>query len=674
MNKDTFLKYLPLGVLFVILVLVMPKNSRFPYDYRQGSEWTYENLFAEFDFPIYKTDDQLREEYSASASELVPYYRFSEEVVNKNLSAADKLSLGSLRRAVLTEMRSIYSKGVMADEGRRNDAPEADVIYLQKDKRAIKTPISEVYRQTDARAKLLADLSALTSINVDSLLRDQGVYDLIVPNVIYDEVTTELVNQEQGVTVSPTSGYVTAGQLIVSEGEIVTAEVEQMLDSYKKEYEENVGYLGPPFLLWLGDIIISLALVVLLYFVISFCYPTIFKDARYPYVVVLFALSATASFIGSRFGDSVLFCIPFTLIALMLQAFMKPKGVAVFYTISLVPLLVCSENGPVLFIMFLTAGIFSAYIFHYFQRGWKQFINALITFAILSVLFLGFRAADLVVGHVGYHLFYLFIASFLTVAGYPLVYLFEKVFNLVSKSRLAEFCDTSAPIIRELEKKAPGTFQHSLQVMNMAEAVARAVDVNPDLVRAGALYHDIGKMENPQCFVENEYNLKPGEQHRYHAELTPMQSAHDIIKHVSDGMEIAARNRIPKIVSEFILTHHGTTTVKFFLNKYLNAGGDPAYTDEFRYKGEKPHSKEQIILMLCDSCEAASRTLNSNTAEAYSAFVESIVAGKMEEGQFDDAEISISELNKVKEALKTYLAQLNHERIAYPKRKKINNK
>ena len=298
-----------------------------------------------------------------------------------------------------------------------------------------------------------------------------------------------------------------------------------------------------------------------------------------------------------------------------------------------------------------------------------QFVSALITFAFLALLYIGFSAADIVAGDMWQNIIRLLIGSLLTVAGYPLVYLFERVFNLVSNQRLQELCNTSNQLVRQLEQKAPGTFQHSLQVMNMADAVARAIDENPDFLRAAALYHDIGKVNNPMCFVENEFSLGQDE-HKYHSELSPLQSAHDIIRHVEDGVLIAKKHRLPQLIIDFITTHHGTTTVRYFYDKFLKEGGDPERIDEFRYTGRKPKSKSQIILMLCDSIEAASRTLKGNNdPETYSRFVEGIVAGKMQEGQFDDAEISISELNIVKETLKQYIAQLNHERIAYPKSK-----
>jgi len=458
----------------------------------------------------------------------------------------------------------------------------------------------------------------------------------------------------------------------VQEGEIVTAEIAQMLDSYKREFETNFGYAGSPILLTLGNALIALAIIALLFLSLYFNNPKIFYDSRYPYLVVVFLLAASAALLLSRWDETVLYVVPFTLVALLLQAFMKNRVVVPVYVVSLLPLLIFPHDGPVLFVMFLVAGMVAIYAFRFFNRGWRQFITALITFAVLALVYLGFHAAELVAGNVWRALLRLFIGSMLTVAGYPLIYLFERVFNLVSISRLIELCDVSNPLIRELEQRAPGTFQHSLQVMNMADTVARSVDANADLVRAGALYHDIGKMNNPLCFIENESLVRRGDAPGYHDGLSPEQSAHDIIRHVADGVEIAQKHRLPDLLIDFIRSHHGTTTTAYFYDRFLQGGGDPALAGEFRYPGIKPLTKEQIILMLCDSVEAASRTLTHSTPEAYSEFVEQIVAGKMDEGQFDRADISISELGTVKDSLKQYLAQIHHERVVYPKHKQKN--
>lgn len=673
MDKRTRLNtFIPLAVVTVVLSLVMPRSARFSYDYRKGREWKYETLFAQFDFPIYKTEEQMREERSSMSAGMIPYYRYSDEQTNRTLRSVESLDLGPARKAVLSSLRRIYAKGVVSDDIEKKTGSGAgrDLAYLQKDKRAVKIPSSELYRLTEAREKLFADVRESVRMNVDSVFRACGLYDLIVPNVIYDRQTTELVYEESGETVSPTSGYVTAGQLIVQNGELVTADVAQMLDSYKKEYESNMGYPGSPFLVALGNLIIALCIAAMLFFAVRFSNPLIFQDTRYSYILVVFTLFAVISLIIVRIDEKLLYFVPFTLVALLLKAFMKPKVIIPVYMISLVPALVFIHDGAVFFCMYFIAGMVSMYVVDHFLRGWKQFILAFITFAALGLCFLGFRAADLVAGSVWRVLLDLFVGSMLTVAGYPLIYLFEKIFNLVSDSRLLELCDTSSPVIRELEKKAPGTFQHSLQVMNMAEAVARAVDINPDLVRVGALYHDIGKMSNPLCFVENESIILKENDEKYHSSITPLQSARDIIRHVEDGVETARRHYLPSVITDMIRSHHGTTLARFFYEKYLRAGGDPGREAEFRYNGVKPVTKAQAVLMICDSIEAASRTLRDHSQEAYARFVSGIIQEKMDDGQLDKADVSIGELGIIKDTLAAYLGQLHHGRIAYPKRTK----
>ena len=677
MRKNVYNIVAPLILVFVVLVLMMPRTAKFNYDYRKGRPWKYETLFAQFDFPIYKTDEQLRQERSSFDETVIPYYRFSEEITNKNLKAISGLDLENLRNAVISAMRSIYQKGVIQDETTRkfDGSLSNEVIFIQKNKRAEKVPLSEVYKVSDARAKLLADISPLTRRNVDSLFRKAGVYDYLVPNVLFDEQTTTIVHSESDKSVSPTSGYVSAGQLIVSSGEIVTSDIAQILDSYKREYVMNMGAEGPAILYWIGNILIALGFVVILFLAIYYANRRIFLDSRYPYLLTVFSLAALTGLLIVRTNENLLFYIPFTLFALYLQAFMRKRVIAPVYIISLMPLLVFAHNGAVLFVMYIVAGMIAIYVFDYFQKGWRQFVTAFITFGVLALLYLGFRAADLIEGNVWLTLLSLFIGSMLTVAGYPLVFLFEKLFNLVSNSRLIELCDTSNPLVRELEKKAPGTFQHSLQVMNMVEAVARAVDDNPNQLRAGALYHDLGKMNNPLCFVENEsVALKTETFHKYHEDLTPLQSAQDIIRHVTDGVEIAKKHHLPSIIVDFIKTHHGTTKVTYFYNKFLQQGGSEENVSDFTYPGPPPSTKSQILLMLCDSVEAASRTLTDYSLESCSRFIDRIVAGKMEEGQFDNADITVRELSIVKDTLVNYLAQTHHERIVYPNRKNKKNK
>lgn len=666
---------IPLVVLFLVLTLIFPRTAKFSYDYRKGSPWSHETLLAQFDFPILKTDEQIREEKSRSKSVVIPYYRYRQDIVDNCRKAAEGIDMGGysyLRPLIVASMDGIYSNGVVPDEGVKLDGhsdPSGAVLYIQKDKRAGKKPVSEVFKESEAKNRLLSDIAAkYPRINADSVLRSAGIYDFIVPNLEYDPKTTELVRSESSNQVSTTQGFVSAGQLIVSEGEIVTAEIAQMLDSYKVEYENSMGYGGPRILFWLGNAFIAFALVLLFFLMIYFLNRRLFMDHRkFWYLIFIFIIASVLALIINKFAPRCLYMVPFTLTALYLEAFFKNKVIFPICCVSFLPLLVFAENGVVLFVMFLLASIVAVFTFRFFNQGWQQFIMSGIVFVSILVTYFGFRMIDMVNDDPYMAVLYMFIGSMLIVAGYPLIYLFERMFNLVSSSRLRELCDANNKLLRELEHKAPGTFQHSLQVMNMCDAAARAIDANVLLVRAGALYHDIGKMKNPLCFIENE-SMSPKGVH-YHEHLSPKESARAIIKHVSDGLELAAENRLPDVIQDFILTHHGTSNTSYFYNKYLNEGGDPNDVSDFFYKGRKPQTKEQIILMICDTLEAASRTLKDNSAATFSVFVENIVASKMKIGQFDQADISIKDLNTVKETLKAYLSQIYHERVVYPQRK-----
>jgi putative nucleotidyltransferase with HDIG domain len=357
--------------------------------------------------------------------------------------------------------------------------------------------------------------------------------------------------------------------------------------------------------------------------------------------------------------------MPFTLISLYLLAFFTKRVVFSVYFISLLPMLVFSPAGVELFVMYLVAGSVAMLVFGFFNRGWLQFVTAFIVFVVMTIVWGAFRLTDGIGGLADHHtVFDMALGALLSVACYPLIYLFEKIFKLVSNTKLAELSDTNNKLLRELADKAPGTFQHSLQVMNLADAAARSINANVLLVRAGALYHDIGKIANPQCFTENQTS-----EIRYHEGLTPKESAQEIIRHVSDGLVIADRHGLPAEIKDFIISHHGTSAAGYFLTQYLNDGGNPEEVSDFYYDGRRPVAKEEVVLMICDAVEAASRSLKDYSQESISGLVDRIVDGKAAEDQFDDADISLREVSTMKETIKSYLQQMYHSRVSYPKRK-----
>ena len=670
----TFKAYVPLIGLFLLLVFIMPRSPKFNYDYGKGSPWMHETLLAQFDFPVLKTEAQLLEEREKAGSEIVPYYRHDAKALVRSRAALSSLDMGaysSLRPALEENLTYVYSKGILAPSAGQNsddlkDNP-ASLIYVQKDRRAAKVPVSEVFTLEDATIYLYDGLlKSYPEINADSLYSAVHLSSVVIPDLIFDQQTTDLVHEEKVNFVSATQGVVRAGQVIVSEGEMVTAEIEQLLDSYKAEYDKSVGYGSSEVFMWIGNILIAFFIVLVLFLAICYCNFRIFDEYnKYLYLLMIFGIAALASSIVAKTDPGLFYMMPFTLISLYLLAFFSRRMVFSVYFISLLPMLIFAPNGVELFMVYLVAGCVCILIFEFFNRGWLQFVTALIVFAVMTVVWGAFRLVDGVEGIRDYRtILDLGLAALLSVAGYPLIYLFEKVFKLVSNTKLTELCDTNNTLLRTLADKAPGTFQHSLQVMNLADAAARSIDANVLLVRAGALYHDIGKTVNPQCFTENETSGI-----RYHSGLAPKESAQEIIRHVSDGLAIAEKNGLPGIIKEFIVSHHGTTSTGYFLTQYLNDGGDPNDVAEFYYDGVKPSTKEQVILMICDAVEAASRSLKDYSPESISSLVDRIVDGKAREDQLTEADISLRDISRLKEVIKAYLSQMYHSRVSYPKRR-----
>ena len=634
----------------------------------------HETLLAQFDFPVLKTEAQLLEERDKAGSDIVPYYRHDAKALSQSrlaLASLDMDGYSFLKPVLEDNLTYVYSKGILAPSAGQNteelkDNP-ASLIFLQKDRRAMKVPVSEVFTIEDAEAYLYDGLlKAYPEIDADSLYLALPLNTVIIPDLIFDQQTTDLVHEEKVNFVSATQGVIRTGQVIVSEGEIVTAEIEQLLDSYKAEYDKSVGYGSSEVFMWIGNILIAFFIVLVLFLAICYCNFRIFDEFnKYLYLLMVFGIAALASSIVAKTDPALFYMMPFTLISLYLLAFFSRRMVFSVYFISLLPMLIFAPNGVELFMVYLVAGCVCIFVFGFFNRGWLQFVTALIVFAVMAVVWGAFRLVDGVDGLKDYRtILDLGLAALLAVAGYPLIYLFEKIFKLVSNTKLTELCDTNNTLLRTLADKAPGTFQHCLQVMNLADAAARSIDANVLLVRAGALYHDIGKTANPQCFTENETSGI-----RYHAGLSPKESAQEIIRHVSDGLAIAEKHGLPGIIKEFIVSHHGTTSTGYFLTQYLNDGGDPEDVAEFYYDGVKPVTKEQVVLMICDAVEAASRSLKDYSQQNISSLVDRIVDGKVREDQLSDADISIRDINRMKEVIKSYLMQMYHSRVSYPKRK-----
>lgn len=657
-------------VLAVLMILLYPKEGRFRYEYQKGRPWMYETLISPIDFPILKTETEMLQEKEERASETVAYYSYDPTVAGPVLEQfvhkAMELQLDeTLTREIYGQLNQAYERGVVSEFGM--DDVSDRVISVKRDKRATELPASDVYDIERAYTVLRSDLAyAFPAADIDSLAALLNLRAFIVPNLFFDVNTTELVHREAVNYISPTKGMFYAGQLIVSKGETVTGEICEILDSYKAEYKMSYGYSGSPEALWASHFLIVLIILSALAFTLYFVDRSLLGDLRRMiFLMLMLLLSFAAVSIFFREDQRLLYLCPFAVLALYMSAFFKDDLAWAVYAITLIPVLLIPENGMELFFINLIGGTVALFGYRLFNRGWLQFLNILFIFLSMSLVSVAFKLG---MGELSYALksanfVFLSINAVLSIVLYPFVFLFERIFGLVSYSRLWDLSDTNNKLLQSLQYKAPGTFQHSLQVANLAENAVRQIGGDAMLVRVGALYHDIGKMENPMCFIENQAKGVD-----YHAGLTPEQSARAIIKHVEDGLAMARKGNLPENVTDFIASHHGRSMTLYFYNVYCNNGGDPGNKEPFTYKGKLPRSKEQVVVMMADAVEAASRSLKDYSEESISDLVDKILALKFDDSQLAEADISIREINLVKESFKRYLGQIYHARIAYPKR------
>ncbi len=681
-TKNTFknrIIYVCLFVAFVVMMLFFPNEGRFKYDYQKGRPWTYETLVAPIDFPLLKSQAELLAEKEEAASKVVPYYIYDRNVLplqlqklktNQMLAAVD----ASVGEILVNSFNHIYGNGVMPDksaslqESIGSAVENTSYIFVQKERRAVEVPLSEIFTKNSAVEYIKSCLlEANPYTNADSLIWVVGIKDLILPNLSYDAATTKMLHKNAVDYVSPTKGMIYTGQLIVSEGEMVTAEIEQMLDSYKAEYDLSLGYSEGSFKLVLGHVIFVLVILALIYVTIYFVDIDMFKRAnQFAFILFIVVLAFVITVTVRNMASEYLFFVPYAVFALYMMAFFHAKLIFPIYMILLLPLLVLADQGTELYLLNVFAGGVALVSFSYLNRGWLQFLNALLIFIGMMFVHVAFELTE--AGNLsGLHyrvIMFIFLNALFVVATYPLVFLLEKIFILVSVSTLKDLSDTNNALLQELARKAPGTFQHSLQVANLAERAVQAIGGNARLVKVGAMYHDVGKLNNPQCFIEN---AAPGI--NYHAGLSPIESAHEIIKHVEHGVELAKKYYLPQVIIEFITSHHGQSQTGYFYNKFCNDGGDPKLVGEFTYKGTLPTTKEQVVVMMADAVEAASRSLKDYSVESISKLVDGILSQRMSDSQLVRADISIKEINIVKSIFKRHLGEIYHARIAYPTRK-----
>lgn len=669
--------YIAFAVALVLMVAaVYPKQNKFGYVYSPGTIWQYETLVADIDFPILKTYDEIFKEKEAKASNVVDCYLYREEIEDMVLNNIEqKLDTDEKSRAVSAvvcrNLKYFYVAGIMATPEIGPSEGRADVILVKRGKRVTEEPFQNIYLLNNV-IELLED--SITNYagtdDAEGYISRLDLKNTVIPNLLYDEKTTALFHKEAVDYVSPTKGMFYAGQLIVSKGELITQDIQQILDSYKSELGNVYGTESASWATLFGHFLTSLIYLAILYLVIFLGDKSVFEDIKkLSLILTLFLIAFLSMEFCAKSDPNYMLAIPFAALAAIMSSFFKRSFTLLVYIAMLLPIPFESDMGLTIFSCNLVAGCVIMVTSEWLNRGWIQFLNAIFIYAAMIVVILNICITFNYIEWptVRFGMLLLAINSVLVVVCYPFMYLFEKIFSQISYSHLWLLSDTNNKLLTRMSHQAPGTFQHSLQVANITEAAVKEIGGNYMLAKVGALYHDIGKLDNPLCFVENQM---PGAENEYHRNLRPEESSHDIIKHVEDGISIARKESLPVEVSDFIRTHHGNTRAAYFYTLYCNAGGDPQNVAPFTYSSGLPQTKEQAVLMVADSIEAASRTLKDYSRESISGLVESIINEKLSSHQFDEADISMKEIGIVKDSIKNYLMQIYHARISYPKRRK----
>jgi len=655
-----------------LIVYLFPKSGRFKYNFERGKPWQSENLYAPFDFAIKKAEDEINAEKVSIESQSPLYFDEDETVKATALDAyviafsntfsdsLPRVTLSKLKEAGKGVLNDLYSLGLLSDNHAFEDDRIVEILSRNVKKR--NTVYSSLIEQNEVKSFIERKLSSEGLNNYASKFTSI-FFDIVEPNLIYNKSFTEKALQDELNKISFTRGSVERGTLIISKGEVVEGDKFQKLKSLQSEYESQVwNEANYNWILFAYTLLVALALLMLLLFLRKYRIEVFDNNTKVTFIFFNILLMVFITTLVVNYNSEYLYVVPLCMLPLVLKAFFDARLGMFTHVITVLLLGSIVPNSYEYMFLQILAGIVTILTVSELYKRANLFISVgQITLIYIIAYFAFFVIHEGSIETINWNTFLLFILCGLaTLFVQPLIYAYEKLFGLVSDVSLLELSDTNTKLLKELSNVSPGTFHHSLNVANLAEASANEIGANAMLVRVGALYHDVGKMVNPNYFTENQSTgINP------HDELSSKESARIITDHVINGIEIARKNNLPDRVIDFIRTHHGTSVVYYFYMKAKEMDKD-IDSDLFRYPGPKPFSKETAILMMCDSVEAASKSLKNPTSTKIDAFVENIINKQIDEEQFLNANITFKEIQSIKKVLKHKLANIYHLRIEYP--------
>ncbi len=670
-----------IGATAVILALV-PRADRQSYNYELNQPWKYPLLTADFDMPILRDSTSARQIKDSIEANFIPFAKINSDIAAHNVDLfrrhlSDSQSASASEINLLSKLlEEVYSQGIVSKDLYTYIINGNNTKYRAINASRNGDDVVHTYEGMDLLTQKEAfdridSLYALATGKPRNQLSNEVARALnvaLVPDVVLDTVTDHKFRGQEYLAATGALGVIKKGQRIVDRGEIITPQIFTNLNTYQEMQLHNQNTSTAHTYYYIGQGLYILLCWVLLYIFLALYRKRFFGNLRQmTFLVVFITLFVAIATLVLEYNPTMIYIMPFAAIPVTIMVFFDSRTALFSLLISVMLMALIATYQFQFIVMELAAGLAATFSINHLSKRSQLLRTAVITLAVY-ILSYGTLclATDGNLSLFSPHILLIFVFNSLILSfAYILILIIEKLFGFTSMVTLVELSDINHPLLRRLAEEAPGTFQHVMQVSTLAAEAARAIDANTQLVRTGALYHDIGKMESPVFFTENQHGVNP------HAGLDPETSARKIISHVTDGLALANKAKLPQVIKDFISQHHGAGITKYFYNTAVNeSNGEPVDPDKFRYPGPNPQSKETAIMMMADAVEAASRSLKEYSQENIDNLVDKIIDSQIADGLLKESPLSFAEVEKIKSTFKKRLANIYHTRIAYPEIKK----
>lgn len=658
-------------VTIAVIVLLLPRRQSKLFNYEVGQVWRYPALNAQFDFPVFKTDEAIKAERDSVVRQYQPYFNYNDDVERQQVerfrenfkNGIPGLKGGDWVNYIANRLHALYQRGIID--------PTVETQLEHKGESSVRIVVGKE-AVSESRDSIMTTINAYERLFMDprlgpnrTLLQSCNLNEYIEANLVYDKDRNLAEEDDLLNTVTPASGLVQQGERIIDNGSVVDEYKARVLSSYEKALaEHNAGGNEITSTLIGQTIIVSILVILFTLYLVLFRKDYFVKPRNITMLYVMIVIFPMLTSMLMRYNKFSVYLIPFAMAPIFIRVFMDSRTAGVTHVTTILISAIAVKYQYEFIVVQLVGGLIAIYSLRELSKRSQLFLTALLVVigeaaAYLSLQLIQVDSLTKLDGTMYYHLM---ISGFLLLFTYPLMLVVEKTFGFVSTVTLFELSNTNNELLRRLSQVAPGTFQHSIMVGNLAAEVANKIGAKGQLVRTGALYHDIGKMANPAFFTENQASVNP------HDKLTEKESAAIIISHVTEGLKMAEKYNLPRVIRDFISTHHGEGLTMYFYVKYKNAHPDEEVDPEpFRYPGPNPFTREQAILMMCDTVEAASRSLKEYTEENISKLVNTLIDNQVAQGYFRDCPITFRDVTVAKQTLIERLKSIYHTRIQYPK-------